>query len=121
MKPFWITMIVAFLFGFVSSLALANPATLPEHPGYPSKQSVSPVTGQSLANDAGRQNAIGTKALNEAATFDDSHSVQNLTDPNNKRLLKSEGAGVLPKVQGPQIKIEPPVKEATKVNASPER
>ena len=119
MKPFWFTMVVAFAFGFVSSLALANPATLPEHPGYPSKQSVSPVTGQSLANDAGKQNAIGEKALREAATFDEGHSVQSLTDPNNKRILKSQGAGVLPKVDGPQIMIEPPVTEATKVTASP--
>ena len=122
MKPIWLTMmIVAFVFGFVSSLALANPSMLPEHPGYPSKQSVSPVTGQSLANDAGRQNAVGDKALVEAATFDNDHVVQDLNDPNNKRILKQEGAGVLPKVQGPQIKIEPPVKEATKVNASPEK
>lgn len=121
MKPFWITMVVGFVFGFMSSLALANPATLPEHPGYPSKKSVSPVTGQSLANDAGKQNAIGEKALREAASYDDDHSVQNLADPNNKRILKYEGAGVLPKVQGPQIKIEPPVKEATKVNASPDK
>lgn len=119
MKLFLMTTIVAFVFGFVSSLALANPATLPEHPGYPSKQSVSPVTGQSLANDAGKQNAIGDKALNKAATFDDSHVVQKLTDPNNKRLLKTEGAGLLPKVEGPQIMIDPPVKEATKVTASP--
>jgi len=121
MKPFWIPTIVAVAVGFIASTALANPATLPEHPGYPSKKSVSPVTGQSLANDAGKPNAIGEKALREAASFDDDHSVQNLTDPNNKRILKYEGAGVLPKVQGPQIKIEPPVKEATKVNASPEK
>ncbi len=121
MKPFWLTMIVAVAFGFISSLAWANPSMLPEHPGYPSKQSVSPVTGQPLANDAGRKNAGGDKALTEAAGFDDDHSVQNLADPNNKRILKNEGAGLLPKVQGPQIKIEPPVKEATKVNASPEK
>lgn len=119
MKPFWFAIMVALVFGLVSSLASANPSMLPEHPGYPSKKSVSPVTGQPLANDAGKQNAIGDKALREAASFDDDHSVQNLTDPNNKRILKYEGAGVLPKVQGPQIKIEPPVKEATKVNASP--
>lgn len=121
MKPFWLTMSVALFFGLVSSLALANPSMIPEHPGYPSKKSVSPVTGQSLANDAGRDNAVGDKALTKAATFDDSHVVQDLNDPNNKRILKQEGAGVLPKVQGPQIKIEPPVKSATKVTASPEK
>ncbi len=121
MKPFWITVIVALVFGFVVSLAFANPDMLPKHPGYPSKKDVSPVTGQRLANDPGQTNAGGEKALKEAAGFDDARSVQQLEDPNNERILKNEGAGVLPKVQGPQIKIEPPVKEATKVNATPDR
>jgi hypothetical protein len=40
-------------------------------------------------------------------------------DLNNQRVLKKEGAGILPKVQGPEIKIEPPVKEATKASAAP--
>jgi hypothetical protein len=121
MKPFWITTIVAFVFGFVASLAFANPGMLPKHPGYPSKKEVSPVTGQPLTNDPGQPNAGGEKALREAAGFDDARSVQQLTDTNNQRILKQEGAGVLPKVQGPQIKIEPPVKEATKVTANPDR
>jgi hypothetical protein len=121
MKPFWITVPVAIVFGFVASLVFANPEMLPKHPGYPSKKEVSPVTGQSLTNDPGQPNAGGEKALREAAGFDDARSVQQLTDPNNQRILKTEGAGVLPKVQGPQIKIEPPVKEATKVTASPDR
>jgi hypothetical protein len=34
-------------------------------------------------------------------------------------VLEKPGAGVLPKVQGPQITIEPPVKEATKTQANP--
>ena len=34
--------------------------------------------------------------------------------------MEKPGAGILPKVQGPQIKIEPPVKEATKTPANPE-
>lgn len=121
MKPFWITMIVALLFGFAASLAFANPEMLPKHPGYPMDKAKSPVTGQPLANDSGQANVGGDKALREAAGFDDARSVQQLTDPNNQRILKNEGAGVLPKVQGPQIKIEPPVKEGTKVTASPEK
>ena len=96
-----------------ASLALANPAMLPKHPGYPSKQEVSPVTGQPLTNDPGQTNAGGDKALRDVAGFDDARSVQQLTDPNNQRILKKEGAGLLPKVDGPVIKIEPPVKEAT--------
>ncbi len=105
--------------GFCASVVLANPAMLPKHPGYPMGKAVSPVTGQPLANDPGQTNASGEKAALEAASFDDSHVVQNLVDPNNQRVLKKEGAGVLPKVQGPEIKIEPPVKEATKVTATP--
>jgi hypothetical protein len=31
--------------------------------------------------------------------------------------MKKEGAGRLPAVQGPQIKIEPPVQSATKIGA----
>ena len=121
MKSFWVVMFVALAFGFAASLAFANPEMIPKHPGYPMGKAVSPVTGQSLANDSGQQNAVGDKALREAAGFDDERSVQNLRDPNNQRITKSEGAGVLPKVQGPQIKIEPPVKEATKVGANPEK
>ena len=121
MKTFWMMVIVALVFGFASARALANPEMLPRHPGYPMGKDVSPVTGQPLTNDPGRANAGGEKALREAAGFDDARSVQQLADPNNQRILKNEGAGVLPKVQGPQIKIEPPVKEATKVTASPER
>ncbi len=121
MKPFWFIVFVSLVFGLTASLAFANPAMLPKHPGYPSKHEVSPVTGQPLVNDPGQTNAVGEKALEAAAGFDDARSVQQLADPNNQRILKHEGAGVLPKVQGPQIRIEPPVKEATKVTASPDR
>jgi hypothetical protein len=123
MKPYWmmVLVVIALVFGFMASLAFANPEMIPKHPGYPMDKAKSPVTGQSLANDAGRTNAVGEKALKEAAGFDDARSVQQLSDPNNRRILKQEGAGVLPKVQGPQIKIEPPVKEATKVGANPEK
>jgi hypothetical protein len=121
MKPFWFIVFVALVFGSIASLALANPDMLPRHPGYPMGKAMSPVTGQPLANDPGHANAVGEKALREAAGFDDARSVQQLADPNNQRILKNEGAGVLPKVQGPQIKIEPPVKEATKVGANPDK
>jgi hypothetical protein len=121
MKSFWVVTLVPPVVWFVASLAFANPEMLPKHPGYPMGKAVSPVTGQPLANDAGQANAVGEKALTQAAGFDDARSVQQLTDPNNQRLIKKEGAGLLPKVQGPQIKIEPPVKEATKVSASPEK
>mgnify|MGYP003694198109 FL=1 len=102
------------------SLVLANPTMLPKHPGYPMGKAVDPVSGQSLANDPGQTNATGEKSLAQASVFDDVHVMQSLSiNRDDQRLLEKPGAGVLPKVQGPNIKIEPPVKEGTKVNASP--
>ena len=102
------------------SLALANPTMLPKHQGYPMGKAVDPIGGQSLANDPGQTNATGENSLAQAAAFDDVHVQQNLSiNQNDQRLLEKPGAGLLPKVQGPNIKIEPPVKEGTKVNASP--
>ena len=102
-------------------LAFANPDMLPKHPGYPMGKAVDPVKGQSLANDPGQTNATGDNSLSKAAAFDDTHVRQNLSiNQNDQRLLEKLGAGLLPKVQGPNIKIEPPVKEGTKVNASPQ-
>jgi hypothetical protein len=103
------------------SLAVANPTMLPKHPGYPMGKAVDPVKGQPLANDPGQANATGEKSLSEAAASDDAHTKQSLSiNQNDQRLLEKPGAGLLPKVQGPNIKIEPPVKEGTKVNASPQ-
>ena len=110
-----------FIVGLVVSLALANPDMLPKHPGYPMGKSVDPVKGQPLANDPGQTNASGERALGEAASFDDVHSSQHLSmNQNDQRLLEKPGAGILPTVQGPNIKIDPPVKEATTINASPQ-
>lgn len=103
--------------GFSVSLALANPGLLPKHEGYPMKNDGSPVTGQPTANDAGQTNATGEKALLEGAASEDAHVSQNLMDENNQRLVAKEGAGQLPKVQGPQIRVEPPVTSATKIGA----
>ena len=99
--------------------ASANPSMLPKHEGYPMGKATDPVNGKSLSNDPGQQNATGTKALEQAALFDDRHSEQHLRNANDERVLEKPGAGVLPKVQGPQIKIEPPVKEATRTPANP--
>mgnify|MGYP003694617239 CR=1 FL=1 len=44
---------------FALSMASANPALLPKHEGYPMKNSGSPVTGQSTANDPGQPDARG--------------------------------------------------------------
>jgi hypothetical protein len=115
--PFAVFAVVAL----AASPALANPSMLPKHPGYPMGQAVDPVKGQPLANDPGQTNATGEKSLTEAAVFDDVHVKQNLSiNQNDQRLIEKPGAGLLPKVQGPNIKIEPPVKEASRVNASPQ-
>ena len=103
------------------SPAFANPDLLPKHPGYPMGKAMDPVNGQSVANDPGQTNATGERSLANAAAFDDRHSGQSLSiNQDNQRILEKPGAGVLPKVQGPNITIEPPVKEATKVTASPQ-
>ena len=105
---------------FAAVCASANPSMLPKHEGYPMGKATDPVTGQQLSNDPGQKNASGENALQQAAMTDDPHSRQNLPrNANDDRLLDKPGAGILPKVQGPQIKIEPPVKEATKTPANP--
>ncbi|HSF67834.1 MAG TPA: hypothetical protein VLA67_10450 [Nitrospiraceae bacterium] len=120
MKTSLVLLIAFIVLLSASALALANPTMLPKHPGYPMGKAVDPVSGQSLANDPGQTNATGEKSLTQAAVFDDVHVKQNLSiNENDQRLMEKPGAGLLPKVQGPSIKIEPPVKEATKVNASP--
>lgn len=104
-----------------ASPVFANPAMLPQHPGYPMGKAIDPVNGQPLANDPGRANASGESALTGAAAFDERHVSQKLSsNDQNLRVLEKPGAGLLPKVQGPNIVIDPPVKEATKVQASPQ-
>ena len=100
---------------FALSMASANPALLPKHEGYPMKNSGSPVNGQATANDPGQSDARGESTLLKSAGFDDKHVSQNLKKTDNERIQASEGAGRLPKVQGPQIQIAPPVTSATKI------
>jgi hypothetical protein len=106
MKFYTIVMTGLVLVG-AASLASANPAMLPKHPGYPS--------GGEYANDTGQKNLTVEQSLSSAAASEDAHTGQKLVDPNNARLLKPQGAGQLPTIQGPQIKIEPPVTEATRM------
>jgi len=54
------------------------------------------------------------------AASGDTHIKQSLINENDQRLMEKPGAGLLPKVEGPNIKIEPPVKEGTEVNAAPQ-
>ena len=103
---------------FAVSMASANPALLPKHEGYPMKNSGSPVNGQPTANDPGQSDARGESTLTKAAGFDDKHVSQNLKKAETDRVTASEGAGRLPKVQGPDIKIAPPVTSATKIEGN---
>jgi hypothetical protein len=100
---------------FALSMAWANPSLLPKHEGYPMKNSGSPVNGQPTANDPGQTNASGEKAELKAAAFGDNHVQQNLMKTDNARITTGQGANQLPTVQGPQIKIAPPVTSATKI------
>ena len=108
-----VTMVSCVLFAL--SMASANPALLPKHEGYPMKNSGSPVNGQPTANDPGQKDARGDSTLVKAAAYDDKHTTQKLSKQDNDRITASEGAGRLPKVQGPQIQIAPPVTSATKI------
>ena len=101
---------------FALSMASANPSLLPKHEGYPMKNSGSPVTGQPTANDPGQSDAHGQSSLLKSAGYDDNHAQQNLMKTDNDRITKGQGANQLPTVQGPQIKIAPPVTSATKIS-----
>ena len=106
MKLYTIVMTGLVLVGS-AALAAADPALPPKHPGYPS-------AGE-YAYDTGQKNLTLEQSLSRAAASEDAHTGQKLVDPYNARLLESQGAGQLPTVQGPNIKIKPPVTEATRM------
>ena len=89
---------------FTLSMAFANPGMLPAHPGYPAKGK-SPVTGQDTANDQGQSNAVGGATLQAAQEFGSKAAMNDVSDPNRARIIKSEGAGRLPNVEGPLNKV----------------
>ncbi len=77
------------------------------------KNTWSPVTGQPTANDPGQSDARRESTLMKSANSI-KNAQQNLTMTDNARITEGQGAGQLPKVQGLQIKIAPPVTSATK-------
>ena len=117
MKTFMVIVAGTFVVALSASVALANPALLPKHEGYPMKNDGSPVNGQPTANDPGQASSNGEKSILDAASRNAKHTEQTLKDENNQRIAEKQGAGRLPKVQGPQINIDPPVKSATKIGA----
>ena len=97
------------------TIALANPALIPDHPGHPMKAMKDPVNGQSLANDPGRSLWTGEQALKESTKLKNRRVPEfNEKDTN----VNYQGAGVLPELKKgyPDYKIAPPVSEATRLN-----
>jgi hypothetical protein len=88
-------------------LAMANPAMLPKHPGYP-------ASGE-FANDKGQPNLTYHQSIREAAKSGDTNMAPALIDPNNARLLEHQGAGRLPMVEGTINKIELPARETSRM------
>jgi hypothetical protein len=122
MKRYAAMLIVIVGVGYLGSLAFANPAMLPKHPGYPASSDTDPVTGQALANDPGQLSLTVEQSSLEAASSEDAHAAQRLRGVQDERILERPGAGILPKVQGPNIAIDPPVNEATRMpNSSEEK
>lgn len=108
MKTSFILLIILAIVPLLYTAALANPATLPEHPGYPMGKAVDPVKGQSLANDPGQSNIPAGQALAEASAFDDTHVMQSLSyNPNEQEIRKKSEAGTLSNAaQEPKVQME---------------
>jgi hypothetical protein len=108
--------IVVIIWGIMGGAsAFANPSMLPDHPGYQMGAAVDPVLGMSVANDSGRSALDVSTAKREAAAYHDVDAINTVVEV--PLSLESQGAGVLPKTIGyPDIKIEPPVTEATNPN-----
>lgn len=70
----------------ISTVVFANPSMLPDHPGYPMDAAKSPVSGVATANDPGKENLYGQKALN-AATQEGN---QEMNLRSRARLLEEE-------------------------------
>ncbi len=89
----------------MTGLALANPALLPVHLGYPSRGEFS--------YDRGQQNLTATQSLLDVAESENANIVQQLEDPHNPTLLKQERAGLLPIDPGPNTTKHPLVNALT--------
>jgi len=59
-----------------SSPAWGNPSMLPRHPGYQMIDDKDPVTGQSVANDAGNSPLPYKLSVEEGAVYHDKSSLQ---------------------------------------------
>lgn len=106
MRLFTVTIMGLACIG-MTVLALANPAMLPKHPGYPS-------SGE-FANDTGQPNLTYKQSIQEAAKSGDTYMAPSLIEPNNARLLEHHDVDRLPIVEGATNKIELPTKEGSRM------
>lgn len=106
MRFFTVTMTGLVCMG-MTVLALANPAMLPKHPGYPS-------SGE-FANDTGQPNLTYKQSIQEASKSGDVNMAPALIDPNNVRLLEFQDIGRVPIVDGTTNKMELPAKETSRM------
>jgi len=82
-------------------LAMANPAMLPKHPGYPSR-------GE-FANDTGRNNLTYSQSIGEAAKSGDTTLGTMPIDPKNIEMLEPQGVEPL------KGALEPLMKEGIRI------
>jgi hypothetical protein len=99
MKLFTITTTGLVLIG-MTALAMANPAMLPKHPGYPS-------SGE-FANDTGRKNLTYHQSLEEAAKSGDTTMGAMSIDATNTGILELQDVDPL------KGAVEQPVKQGPK-------
>ncbi|NOU10035.1 MAG: hypothetical protein HOO98_08480 [Nitrospira sp.] len=85
----------------MTMLAMANPAMLPKHPGYPSH-------GE-FANDTGRNNLTYSQSIGEAAKSGDTTMGMMLIDPKNTGMLEPQ---VVDPIKGA---LEPSMKEGIRI------
>lgn len=111
MKQYAAMLIVIVSVGYLGSLAFANPATLPKHPGYPASSDTDPVTGQKLANDPGQLNLTVEQSSREGASSADAHVTQRLGASRDQPMMESPDA---------EIKAKPSMQERTRVPRSTE-
>ncbi len=98
---FLMIVIVGSVFAGMTVFALANPAMLPKHPGYPS-------SGE-FANDTGRKNLTYSQSIQEAAKSGDTTMGTMPIDPKNAGILE-------PQVVDPSKgAVEQPVKEGMQI------
>ena len=101
---------------FALSMASGESILLPKHEGYPMKNSGSPVTASQPPMTQAKPMRRGESRTQGPPRLDDKHVQQNLMKSDNERITTGQGANQLPTVQGPQIKIAPPVTSATKIS-----